>query len=344
MRKVAVAVALLLVPLAVGCQRAAPPSNKAELNPAVKQDQPSPSPDRPKGEPWVSQTVDLGQIIDWGDAQGPLIGWRHKDGQRTEYSITANALAVDRWEDGKRGTFAWERWDVTCSDPDTTGGRGTYCNLHILRVINFGAIGPTVTTEDYSTADGTLRVSRADWNAGALDLTTKYPNETSAEIELRFEYRDDVMYLRSLRGLATVRELLGDRRLVPVEYRLADYDYTLNIPLTLHGHKTTGMKLWNELVASLSAADQEAWQKLRAGDHRLNDISPQDRDRALREVIPGEAGRQGKRTLTDREEQKLDRVSRQLVQKHLSEFFANSQLSPAAQARMVALAMSRGPQ
>jgi len=322
----------------LGCREATPSSytNRSESSGRARPaSQPAP---RQAGKPWVSDALDLGSIIDWGEEQGPAVG-------TGPGRLFAYDYAVERWQDGQKENAHWERWTIKCQDRPVlpSDPPGTWCDIERLLVFEF--VGTRVGVLNHSTFDGSLKVLRADWDAGALDLRLIYADGSSLDVELRLGYDDgNLTRLRSFRGVAVTRDATGDRKLHTWEYRLAEYSYTLNVPVTMRGRKSGGAKLWNELITSLTPEDQRAWQELKKSRSQLRAPSPEDLERALIAAIPDyDAIKQGKRTPTELEEREINRAGMEMTRKMFADFFAKSKLSAAAQQRMIQLLMRSFP-
>lgn len=316
---------------ALACSPAERP-RKTVAPPTEDSNAPSSPGARRPGEPWVSEPLDLGEVIDWDADRGPWAGFRRISGTTASYNLTLHNLAVEQFEDGKPATRLWDRWSITCREP-SAGGPRVYCNITILKIINWGRSGPTVTSADYSTVDDSLAVLRADWSAGALDLRMQYPFGDREDIELRFDYDGNTIYLKSLRGLQIVRSSSQDDRLVNVEHRLAPYTKTLNVPLEMRGLKSAGSRRWHAWLSSLTEDDRSAWRELSARRASIPEASNEIETRVRALVKDYDAVSEGKREMTPEEDRAINRIVREVSIRNLQQFFAASKLSTDAQRR-----------
>ena len=215
----------------------------------------------------------LGVFIDWDDPfDSTYFGLRGEVNGEMTYSIRAHNLGIELWISGGPRSIAvgnreppdlltrasdlpisrWQQWALQCDYPGSVASSpNTSCSLERTRldVHPESAVGTIPAVHKHDTSNDTLTVTRVDWEAGILDLAG-FIDRAVTDVEIRFVYSDDSMYLDSLRGSG------ADGAVV---YRVASYDYTLNAPFVMQGLRAAGQEPWNEMFRSLSASDQEAW-------------------------------------------------------------------------------------
>ena len=149
---------------------------------------------------------------------------------------------MDRFEDGKPATDTWERWELKCIDPDPQpmfAGKGGFCTLERIIVMKTLSLS-LVLIKNYSTRGGTIKITKADWGEGILDFEFGDEYEDNPfQCQLQFEQIDGAAFLRSFRAVAVKKSDLSGK-MFTIEYRPAEYSYTLNVPLSM-----TGMKAGN---------------------------------------------------------------------------------------------------
>jgi len=173
---------------------------------------------------------------------GPLLafsGTRVRDG-KVQNEVNLYGFGMDRWEDGKPVTSTWEKWELKCQDPCYTPmfrDRGIYCQLERI-IIYKGTNLSDIDIRHYSTIEGNLKVSHADWQAGALDFEFGDPLDGNpVQCQLRYKQTPDGTFLSSFRGAAIKRSDLSGK-IFTVEYRPAEHSYTLNVPIAMAGMKS----------------------------------------------------------------------------------------------------------
>ena len=189
--------------------------------------------------PWKSEARQGGPFVK--GRTGPYLpfsGIHQKDG-KVQNEVNLYGFGMDRWEDGKQVTSTWEKWELKCQDPCYTpmfADKGVYCQLERI-IIYTGSTLSQIDIQRYSTLEGNLKVTRADWKAGVLNFEFGNPMEGSpVQCELMYEQIGDAVHLRSFRG-AAIKQSDISGKMFTVEYRPAEYSYTLNVPVAMIGMK-----------------------------------------------------------------------------------------------------------
>ena len=127
-------------------------------------------------------------------------------------------------------------------DPDPQpmfAGKGGFCTLERIIVMKTLSLS-LVLIKNYSTRGGTIKITKADWGEGILDFEFGDEYEDNPfQCQLQFEQIDGAAFLRSFRAVAVKKSDLSGK-MFTIEYRPAEYSYTLNVPLSM-----TGMKAGN---------------------------------------------------------------------------------------------------
>jgi len=211
-------------------------------------------------------------------------------------------FGIEQWENGKKSTFRVQQWDLSCLSP-SEGGK-TSCSLTRTVFDNWAGLGTAVVqSHNHYVEDGTLLVRNADWKKGQLDLAVMLPNlgksEEPVEVAIRLAYENDSIYLDSFKAFGIHREVFGDS-VVSLEYRIPEYDYTMQVPVKVRGMKSEETRKSDELFRSLSLSDAALWRTLADS---LGDL-PIDEKAAMSRVVPTW---DGKRELTEEENKRLKR-------------------------------------
>lgn len=179
------------------------------------------------------------------DGLGPFLafsGTRIRDG-KIQNEVNLYGFGMDRWENGKKVTSTWEKWELKCQDPCYTPmfqDKGIYCQLERI-IIYKGANLSEIDIKRYSTLEGNLKITHADWQVGALDFEFgDVVDGNPTHCELRYKQTPEGTFLTSFRGAAIKRSDLSGN-MFTVEYRPAEHSYTLNVPIAMTGMKS-GMR------------------------------------------------------------------------------------------------------
>jgi hypothetical protein len=245
----------------------------------------------------------------------------------------AGFLAVEEWENSKRTEGEWERWWLTCSNytPVVGGGELRHDSCTLDRLFVTSSVPPAVTTMRYDTDEGTLKIAQVDWSKGVLDLTVVSPVRATIDVELRFIFDDDNIYLRSFRGASVLKDPL-----TTYEYRIPTYTTVLNIPLELKGWKSPGQKNW-DTIETLSSQDQQAWKSMPSDQHAFPRTDPKRfAESAIAALADYDAIETGKRKATAAEEKLIDRLKKENMLASEKEWLSKSLLSPQGQGKILA--------
>ncbi len=295
-----------------------------------------------------SEPTDLQQVIDWGDDSGfplPFSGTR-KDPKtgKVQHELNILDLGIDHFENGVKTENLWEKWVLKIQDPSiSTNNSGIWASLDRLVFMKAeDPLGADIFPYSYSTSDGTLNVTFADWKQGIIKLLVGAEWDNPITCTIKFHQVDSdlpglpMASLESVYGVVNITTILGKKK-IKIEYRATDHTYVLALPVILHGLKTAGEKRWDDLVTTLSPADQTAWVKLRIRKDKFT--GPTDREVAdfIRGTHPDmakdlDAGRAPK---GPESEAILGAAYAALWSTHIERFFAGSELSPAGQAILV---------
>ncbi len=237
----------------------------------------------------------------------PWIGLITKDGT---HMIVNFDFGIEQWEDSKRSTHRYQTWFLDCEYPASFGKpRQTYCSLErtVMDSI-FSELKTMVSTKKHNTEDGTLVIKEADWRKGKLSLAVVYRDGSTTEVLILMKYEENQIFLDSFKALSVARGILTDA-MTSVEYRIPEYDYTLQIPILMRGYKSATIRR-REKLKSLSKKDFEIWKKLERDPELLSGISPETVKKALPDHESG-------RSFTPDEVEKLKRIVLQGVREKL---------------------------
>ncbi len=207
-----------------------------------------------------------------------------KDGSvRNELNL--QSIGMYRIEDGINDQMSWERWDLKIANPSYGWPfKGIYCELSRTRFTKglMGEDDTDVFIDTYTNTDSdkSIIIDREDWNAGVIDLRvdwgmgkgTWYYADGNQPLNIEIRFKQDYLMpdmpvafsnLQSIRATSAVRDFTGEKKLHIVEYKLIDYDQVVMVPVKMRGVKESGMKKWNEMIASLSQEDRSAWEELK---------------------------------------------------------------------------------
>jgi len=254
-----------------------------------------------------------------------------KDGK---YLLSVH-FGIEQWEDGKKSTFRTQQWDLSCNSPSefTEGGK-TSCSLTRTVFDNWPGLGTAIVqSHNHYVEDGTLRIRNADWRNGRLDLAVILPNlgksEEPIEVAIRLAYERDSIYLDSFKAFGIHREVFGDS-VVALEYRIPEYDYTMQLPVKIRGMKSEETRKRDELFRSLSAKDAELWRQV--GPALFDRLSSQDEQTVMSKVVPGW---DGKRDLTEDENKRVARWVGETLINTAKQKLPGSGISPEGQKRIL---------
>lgn len=201
----------------------------------------------------------------------------------------------------------------------------------------FDRLGTThVQSHNHYVGDGTLIIRNADWKNGRLDLAVVVSNwandQESIEVAIRVAYERNSMYLDSFKALTVHRAAFGDP-LGTLEYRIPEYDYTMQVPIHFKGMKTENTRRREEFEKSLSAADLQIWRRL--GPTIFDGLGYQDakaEELAVRRIVPNW---DGKRDLTEDENRRLEQWMREILSNAAKQKLTGSGISPVGQKQIL---------
>lgn len=217
------ATSLALIP-AVSCKSWNGSSPKADVNTG----------------PWRSSAGDNGP--NHHGKPGPYLpfsGTKMVNG-KTRSEVNLYGFGMDRFEDGKLAPDIWERWELKCQDPDPQpryANGGGVCTLERIIIYKEGLKSAAIIIKTYSTRNGTLKITKADWSNRILDFEFGDEYEDNPfQCQLQFEQIENAAYLHSFRAVAVKKSELSGK-MFTVEYRPSEHSHTLNIPLSMTGMK-----------------------------------------------------------------------------------------------------------
>lgn len=227
-----------------------------------------------------------------GEELGPYIGYSKGKGANVEYHLTFN-FGIEQWEEGKLSTFRYQQWLLQCAYPDPgTGQAQTWCSLNRTVIDKWSeAMGGTViSTHKHYSAEETLKLRRINWQRGELDFHIILTDGSTIEVMLRMKFKDNSIHLDSFKAIGIARGILTDT-MVPLEYKIPRYTYTLNVPVEMIGLRSKKDKKWDDMIATLSKQDQESWKKFIAKSDK--ECRAFDKfDDQLKKIIPNYEKRQ----------------------------------------------------
>jgi hypothetical protein len=146
--------------------------------------------------------------------------------------------------------------------------------------------GTAITAHNHYSSDGTLKLLRADWQRGELDFNIVLSDKSTIEVMLRMKFKDGSIYLGSFKAIGIARGILTDS-MVPLEYKIPKYTYTLDIPVEMTGFRSKKDKKWDDMIATLSKQDQVLWEKFTAkSDKKCKAFDKFHEEEALKKIIP----------------------------------------------------------
>ena len=308
-----------------------------------------------KIKPYILEPDDKGQLIDWGAGNNPRLAFSgrrvDKDGSvRHELNITD--IGLQRFEDGVNYGYTWERWDLKIANPSYGYPfKGTHCELTRNRFTKGVTDSDTYIFVDYySNSDRSIIIDREDWDAGAINLRVDWgmgkgswyytDGNLPLNIEIRFKQVDGLFTmsnLNSLRVTSAVRDYSGEKKLHLVEYKILDYDQVVMMPVKLQGVKEAGMKKWNEMIATLSKEDQDAWEAMKSNRKALemSDYEQKQLQEQITKKIPGNEDPKFKPT--PEQAKFLEDLILDSTKTKFKGFLEQGKLSSAAKTKMVDL-------
>lgn len=188
--------------------------------------------------------------------------------------LTCN-FGLELWEEGKKSSRIFQQWNLFCTSHKQ---RPTDCSLErtvvapLLNLLGGSGenLGTGVTIHRHSTEDGTLRLLSAGWVDGRLDFDVVYSGGERMPVKMRLKSRFKekpgqlaLLDLDSFQAKDVVRTFVA-QDVVAQEWRVPEYDYTVNVPLVIRGRRTAAEGRRDALMASLSANDRKAFDRFAA--------------------------------------------------------------------------------
>jgi hypothetical protein len=214
------------------------------------------------------------------------------------YLVTAE-LGVEQWENSKRSERIHQLWYLQCQYPPYLAPPyQTHCSLERTMIVrwNMPGVKTGIYVHKHNTDDGTLQLRAADWERGKLEFTIVYNDQTTTEVIMRMRYADRSIFLESFRAAGIAKSWFSDE-MSPIEYRIPEYGYTLQIPIEMRGYKPESRKQFDDLIASLDLRDREIWARIKDDADLL--AFPSDQE--LRQALPkyGEIQKSGREPTRD---------------------------------------------
>lgn len=253
--------------------------------------------------------------------------------------------------------ISWERWDIKIANPSYGYPfKGTYCEIIRQRFSRgFGDEGETyVFVDNYYNvgSDKSVIIDREDWEEGAINLRVDWGTKGTwyyadgnqpLNIEIRFKQAEGsfpMAILKSLRVTSAVRDYSGEKKLHLVEYKMVDYDQVVMMPIKLHGMKEAGMRKWDQMIATLSKEDQEAWEAMKSNRKALemSDYEQKQLQEQITRKIPGNEDPKFKPT--PEQAKFIEDLILDSTKTKFKGFLEQGKLSSAAKTKMVDLLVS----
>ncbi len=230
-----------------------------------------------------------------GELPGPLLGHVTDKDSGPEYLLNFN-FGIEQWENGERHEEMNEQWLVKCHFPSIfTKKPTTYCSLDRTKfwLLKDDALA---TSLKYESIEETLKLIHADWESGVLDFSIVHKDKTTTEVKIRMIIEEKSIYLSSFQAYTIARGVFSDS-LAPIEFRIPQYTYTLNVPIKMRGLRSEEEKKMDDLLSSLSQQDQKAWTDFKVEGAKKCDLFPYRKthteEQMIKEIIPGwEEGRE----------------------------------------------------
>ena len=216
----------------------------------------------------------------------PWIGFIRGD-DPPQYLIINFDFGIEQWEGSKRTTRRHQVWKLKCSFPPYfPPPNQTECDLERTVVDRWNLQSEEkwiIAVKKHATHDGTLKIKKIDWAKGILGFTVISEDLGLGETEvlIRMKYERNYIYLDSFKAFAVARGLIGDS-LTSIEYRIPEYEYTLELPLRMKGFKSAFRKRLDDVIDSLDDRDRRIWSKLEAGSQLLEFPDTE----TLRKILP----------------------------------------------------------
>jgi hypothetical protein len=269
---------------------------------------------------------------------GPFIGHFKGKGANAEYNLSFN-FGIEQWESGKQSTSRHQQWVLQCSYPEPLEKRAeTWCSLDRTVIDDWGKLmdGVLISTWNHNSLDGTLKLLYVDWQRGKLDFNIVYTDKSITEVMVRMKFKDGFIYLDSFKAIGISRGILSDS-MVPIEYKIPQYTYIMNVPIEMKGLRSRDDKKWDDMLASLSKQDQTAWEKFRTtSDKRCKNLGKRPDEEQLKKMIPNYERRKPqieKGDLTPEE----SRILANYAAEEYAKCLANSDISKDGQKKIVDL-------
>jgi hypothetical protein len=189
--------------------------------------------------PWFASAAPRATITPPDDHH--IIGYINPD-EIPQYQVDTY-FGIEQWEAGQRTAFRIQQWWFWCRYPEFPSAKPTTgCGLSRVVIDRpAGLDGVVISQYQHDLSDGTLRMRKADWVGGRLDLQLMHQDKTTTEIWIDLAYHDKRIYLKSFRALRTLRAMVSGEG-VTIEYRIPKYTYILDVPVEMRGLKPKEFK------------------------------------------------------------------------------------------------------
>jgi len=222
----------------------------------------------------------------YGDWRGPLTGGITNTDSGPQYHLDFN-FGIERWENGKRSEKSYELWNLNCSSHNIVSKKPTsWCSLDQNFFWLHREDAVITFSHNFDSSEGTLRLIHTDWENGVLDLDIVHGDKSVTTVKIRMVLKDEIIYLRSFSAFAIRRGLSPDSPITPLEFRIPDYTYIVNVPVKMRGFRSEKEKKWDDILSSLSQQDQEAWENYQAEGLNKCDLRNTSTIDQFREKIP----------------------------------------------------------
>jgi len=172
-------------------------------------------------------------------------------------------FGIEQWEGGKRRDERYQQWHLKCESP-AQGQPSCELQRTIYVMWSKDMGGAWVDFDRHSTADGTLHLVNGRWQEGTLDFDVSIGTVTKdvLHVAMRLDVKDRFATLKSFKAMGVGRAgafSLPDGNLEAVEFKIPEYTYTVNVPITLEGIRSEDDKRYDDMANGLSAEDRTAW-------------------------------------------------------------------------------------
>src|SRR5437773_1344644 len=196
-------------------------------------------------------------------------------------------LGLELWEEGKKSESIFQRWHLTCS---AGGAHQTWCTLERTLITLWSEpVGGLVTIHRHATSDGSLKVWSLDWTNWTVSFDVVYPGGERMPVLIRLKPMlkgfSGFLAIESFQAKDVVRTLLS-KAVVSQEWRIPEYSYPLNVPISLLGRKRADEKEGDDLLKRLSPTDRQAFERIRsAGGTGCLDLETSFNQQPLRMLL-----------------------------------------------------------